>query len=507
MLVSIQTAAFVAVVTAPLLTTLVAPWLGQRAPMLTARLGATVAGSGFIVAAGLAASAARGDVATAGAGVFAVAADRLAVAVLLLIFGVSAVAQAFAVRYLAGDPRMGWFTGGASLLTAGSVVLVTASTLVGIAVGWTAAGVALCLLLGTYWQLPSARDGVRRTAAAFLIGDAALWGAVGLIGAQSGTVALAEAPTAQIEGPLAAVVAMLIVTAALSRCAQIPFHRWLPATLAAPTPVSALLHAGVVNAGGILLIRLSPLPSPALAAGLVVVAGAATMAYGAAIMLVKPDIKGALVYSTMAQMGFMLLSCGLGLWAATVIHLFAHGFYKATLFLSSGSAIARHRRHAGLPAAPPLTGHRRLFGVATAAALPLAALYAAMALIPDWTQGHAAEKALLFFAWVTGAAATWGWLQRRPTISGALGAAVLLLPAAAGYLAIVGAISAFLAPALPTATVPAPAVWAVVAAAVVVLAALAAVRWSPGASTLHRALYTHALGAGTIHPATTGAHR
>lgn len=506
MWVRIEAAALISLVAAPLLMAAVASVLGQRAPVLTARLGAVTAGLGFLLAAVLALAAARGEVAAAGAGVFALAADRLAVALFMLIFGVSTVTQAFAVRYLAGDPRAGWFTSGASLLTAASAVLVSASTLVGIAAGWTVAGVALCLLLGTYRQLPSARDGVRRAAAAFLIGDAALWVAVALISASSGSVAVAEVSTAHIEGPVAVVTAVLIVVAALSRSAQIPFHRWLPATLAAPTPVSALLHAGVVNAGGILLIRLSPLPSPAVAAGLLVTAGAATMAYGAAIMLVKPDIKGALAYSTMAQMGFMILTCGLGLWAATVFHLFAHGFYKATLFLSSGSAIARVRRHGALPAAPRPSGRRRGLCAAAAVTLPAVTLYAATQLVPTWTP-HPAEHALLVFTWVTGATATWGWLQRRPEFTGALYAAALLLPAAVGYVAIVSAVGAFLTPALPTATVAAPAVWAIVGAAVILLAAVAGLRLSPAGTTAHRAVYTHALGAGTINPAIPGAHR
>ncbi|MCP9273133.1 proton-conducting transporter transmembrane domain-containing protein [Mycolicibacterium arenosum] len=501
-----ETAALISLVLAPLLMAAVASVLGRRAPVLTARLGAVTAGSGFLLAAALGLAAARGDVASAGAGVFALAADRLAVALFMLIFGVSTVTQTFAIRYLAGDPRAGWFTGGASLLTAASAVLVSASTLVGIAAGWTVAGIALCLLLGTYRQHPSARDGVRRAAVAFLIGDAALWLAVALISISSGSVALAELPTTQFQGPEAVVAAVLVVVAALSRSAQIPFHRWLPATLAAPTPVSALLHAGVVNAGGILLVRLSPLPSPVVATGLIVTAGAATMAYGAAIMLVKPDIKGALAYSTMAQMGFMILTCGLGLWAATVFHLFAHGFYKATLFLSSGSAIARIRRHAALPAAPRPTGHRRGLCAAAAMTLPAVALYTAIHLVPAWTH-HAAQHALLLFAWVTGAVATWGWLQRRPNITGALYAAALLLPSAAVYIAIVNAVSAFLDPALPTATVPVSAVWPIIGAAAILLAALAGLRLSPAATALHRAVYTHALSAGTINPVTPGAHR
>lgn len=500
-------AALTAVLAAPLLAAAAATTVGRRVPVLATRLGALAAGSGFILVAGLAVSSARGEQAALGTGVLAFAADRLAVAVLLLIFGVSTVAQAFAVRYLAGDPRAWWFTAGAGLLTAASAVMATATTLIGIAVGWTASGVALCLLLGTYWQLPSARDGVRRAAVAFLIGDGALWVAVGLIIVRTENGDMAALSATRPDAAMATLVSVLIVVAALSRSAQIPFHRWLPATLAAPTPVSALLHAGVVNAGGILLIRLSPLPSPALAAGLLVIAGTTTMAYGAAIMLVKPDIKGALAHSTMAQMGFMILTCGLGLWAATVIHLVAHGFYKATLFLSSGSAIARHRRFAALPAAPRPAGRRRLVNLVTAAALPLVALSAAAELFSTWTHTHAAEQALLLFAWVTGAAATWGWLQRRPNVAGAVSAGAVLLLAAVGYVALISTATEFLAPALPDTPAAPPAVWATVTAALILLGTLAGLRGSRVADALRRVVYTHVLSAGSVHPATTGAQR
>lgn len=129
---------------------------------------------------------------------------------------------------------------------------MTAATLVGLAFFW-ASPAALCLLLGMYWQLPAARDGVRRTAAAFLIGDLALWAGVALATATWGRIELRNIEPGQFTGWPVAVLAVLVVVAALSRSAQIPFHRWLPATLTAPTPVSALLHAGVVGAGGILL--------------------------------------------------------------------------------------------------------------------------------------------------------------------------------------------------------------------------------------------------------------
>ena len=448
--------------------------VGRRAPALVARLGTSVAVVGAVGAIVGVASAP----------------DRLAAALLLLVFGVSAIAQGYGVRYLAGDDRSYWFTCGATLLTAASLVMATAITMVALAIGWTAVGLALCLLLATYRELPAARDGVRRTALAFTFGDGALWGAVGLHHLDADRFA-----------PAAAV---LIAIAALSRTAQIPFHRWLPATLAAPTPVSALLHAGVVNGGGVLLVKLAGLSTPP-AAGIIIAAGIASMAYGVLMMLVRPDIKGALAYSTMAQMGFMMLTCGLGLWAAAVIHLIGHGFYKATLFLSSGTAIARHRRH-HLLTAPAGLGRRAAWCVAAAAVLlPLSALAAGVAISPAWQEGHGAELALLVFAWLAGAAATWGWLRRQPTALGVLGATVVMFAAAVAYVATISAVSRYLAPALPESTTSPITVWVVIVTGLAVLGTLASVRTWPSARGIQRALYTHAISAGTLHP--TGAHR
>ncbi|BBY60418.1 hypothetical protein MSAR_35540 [Mycolicibacterium sarraceniae] len=470
---------------------------GSRHSRAWGRAGALTAGLGFLGACAMAVQAASGTPASATVAGLVVSADRLAAVLLLLVFGVSSVVQAFAVRYLAGDPRAAWFTVGASLLTSASAGLVTSATLVGLAASWTVAGVALCLLLGMYWHLPAARDGVRRTATAFLIGDLVLWTAVGISTARWGAIDLRTLGADRPDGPLLPVIAGLIVVAALSRSAQIPFHRWLPATLAAPTPVSALLHAGVVNAGGILLVRLAPLVTGELARGLTITAGALTMVYATVIMLVKPDIKGALANSTMAQMGFMILTCGLGLWGATVFHLVAHGFYKATLFLSSGSAIAQRRRAASRPPMPAITARRRALSVAAAVALPAIALYAAVRVIPLTVGDHTAEPALLIFAWATGAAATWGWLARRRSIGAALSAAAVLLPVALAYRALVAAVSGFLAPALPAEAAPAALAWLVTGTACAVLAGLAVLRWMP-ATVLHRAVYARAISAGHL---------
>ncbi|EUA02310.1 NADH-Ubiquinone/plastoquinone (complex I), various chains family protein [Mycobacterium kansasii 732] len=497
------------VLTLPLLAALSAVLAGSRHPRLVGRLGAAAAGAGLVSALLIALHVAvHGSISATlrsagGTLIVELGANRLSALLLVLVYGVSTVVQVFALRYLACDRRSGWFTAGTGLLTAASAGLMTSGTLIGLAVSWTLAGTALCLLQATYWELPAARDGVLRTATAFLLGDLALWAAVGLITVQWGNVSLSDLGPDRYgsSSPTLPVAAGLIVVAALSRSAQIPFHRWLPATLAAPTPVSALLHAGVVNAGGVLLVRLSPIVSgSAIAMGLAFTAGTLSMLYGGVVMLTKSDIKGSLVYSTMAQMGFMILTCGLGLSAAAVFHLVGHGFYKATLFLSSGSAIAKRRQKAARPPAPTLTTARWAAIHTKAMLLPAAALYAATSIVRLPNVEHGSAHVLLVFTWATAAAALTGWLARSPGARAALIGAVALLVGAIGYVALVGVVTGFLAPDLPPVTVPSASSAGVIAVAVI-LAALTLLPRTPTngwAGRLQRALYAKALVAGHV---------
>ncbi|WP_433304168.1 proton-conducting transporter membrane subunit [Actinoplanes sp. CA-030573] len=403
-------------------------------------------------------------------------ADRVTVTLLLLVCGVGAVAQGFGGRYLAGDPRQTRFAASAGLLTAASAALVTAATVVVLAITWTVSGVALVLLLATYPHLPAARDSARRAARALLVGDAALWVAVGLVVSREGDVDLRQLGATVGDDPLLPVIACLVVVAALAHSAQVPFHRWLPASLAAPTPVSALLHAGVVNGGGVLLVRLDPLVGRSAAAlWLAVTAGALTLVYGTAVMLTKPDIKGALVWSTTAQMGFMILTCGLRLPAVALFHLIGHGMYKATLFLGSGSAVDHHRRQVAAPPAPPVTARRA--AVATYALLWPAAVLAATSAI------HPVTGPLTVFAWATTAAAIWGLLRHapswRPGLVAAVGSAVVLPT----YLMLAGAATAAWAPGGGHSGTTAAA--GVIAVVVGALIAVYAARHTPAASTLY----------------------
>ncbi|MDU6241796.1 MAG: proton-conducting transporter membrane subunit, partial [Bradyrhizobium sp.] len=136
------------------------------------------------------------------------------------------------------------------------------------------------------------------------------------------------------------VAALLIVATAMLKSAQLPLHGWLIEVMETPTPVSALLHAGIINAGGFLVLRLSDvllLATPAL--DVLAVVGGATALFGSLVMLTQTSVKVQLAYSTVAQMGFMLLQCGLGAFSAALLHIVAHSLYKAHAFLSSGSVI------------------------------------------------------------------------------------------------------------------------------------------------------------------------
>ena len=460
---------------------------GQR----TARVAMGAAASAFVVAVVLAVRVAVGGPVAAvvetesGRAVFGFAVDRLAGVVLVLVTGISLTVQGFAVRYLRGDRRAGWFFAGSAALTAATAAVATAATLTGLVAAWVLVSVSVCVLLAYRTDLPEARSGVRRAARAFVVGDLALVAAAALVVATVGDLDLRSLsatgvldgerlePVAWLVVPVAPVVAVLVVVAALARSAQLPLPRWLPATLAALMPVLALLYAGVVNAGGLLLIRLSPLLDRAPAAThLALVAGAATAVVGSATMLVRPDVKGALAQSTVAQMGFMVVQCAVGAFGAAAFHLVAHAMYKAALFLGSGSAISHHRR----PTAVLSTGSRppAALRYALAGVLPTAAITIVAVVVDPPVLHHRGGWLVAGFAWVTGAHATWGWLGRGPSRGRAVAAAAALVVGAAAYLGAVSGLDAFLAPALAEPGPGFASPWWAAAIAVAVAAAAAA---------------------------------
>ena len=448
-----------------------------------------------------------------GRALFGVVVDRLGAVVLVLVTGIALVVQAFAVRYLRGDPRAGRFAVGTLALTAATAGVATAATLTGLVAAWVLASVSVCALLSHRDDLAEGREGVRRAIRAFVVGDLALVGATALVVVTVGDLDLRRVPADPLVGerldllagfavPVVPMVAVLVVVAALARSAQLPLPRWLPATLGAPTPVSALLHAGVVNAGGLLLIRLSPLLDHAPAAThLAFAAGAATAVAGSVAMVVRPDAKGALAHSTVAQMGFMVMQCSLGAFGAAAFHLVGHALYKATLFLGVGSAISHHRWHPATPSAT--SARRRVWRVALATALPAGAVGAVAAVADPPALSHRGGWLLVGFAVLTGAHATWAWLGHGPILRRSATAAVVLVTAAAAYLAGVSAFEGFLAGALAE---PGPAfVGPGLAAAVAVAVGVAVIPVSAGPwRGLHSWLWVRSLAYARVVPVASG---
>jgi NAD(P)H-quinone oxidoreductase subunit 5 len=286
---------------------------------------------------------------------------------LLLVSFIGWVVVRYASNYLDGEPRQSAFTAWLCLTLAAVLTLVTAGNLTQLVASWVATSVFLHRLLLFYPQRVAAQRAARKKFVTARVGDAALIGAAVLLLINYGTTDLAQILSAARTGAGNAYTLgadALLAVAALLRSAQFPTHGWLTEVMETPTPVSALLHAGVVNAGGFLLIRFANVVvlSHSVLAVLVMIGGF-TALFGGLVMLTQPTVKTSLAWSTVAQMGFMVLECGLGLFPLALLHIIAHSLYKAHSFLVSGAAvdtIAANRRP-GLVAVPDASAVGRAF--------------------------------------------------------------------------------------------------------------------------------------------------
>ena len=286
---------------------------------------------------------------------------------LLLVSFIGWVVVRYAAHYLDGEPRQGRFTAWLCLTLAAVLTLVTAGNLVQFAAAWVATSLFLHHLLLFYPARVAAQRAARKKFLSARLGDAALIGASVLLFINYGTIDLAQilgaARTESGNGcTLSATV--LLALAALLKSAQFPTHGWLTEVMETPTPVSALLHAGVINAGGFLLIRFADvmvLHTSVLA--VLVMIGGFTALFGGLVMLTQPAVKTSLAWSTVAQMGFMVLECGLGLFPLALLHILAHSLYKAHSFLVSGAAVETIAvsRRPGLVAIPNAAAVGRAF--------------------------------------------------------------------------------------------------------------------------------------------------
>ena len=347
--------------------------------------------------------------------------DRLTAIMMVLITSVSAVIHVYSIRYLEGDPGYARFFALLSFMTFVILGLVASPNLFMLFIFWQLLSLALYLILAFNFSNRPACQNAFKTFFAHRVGDVSFLCGIFLAYKYFGTLEFNDLFRLAAEKPqmislfsgivnISAVtaIALLVFVGAIAKSCQFPLHVWLPDTMDSPTPVSALMHAGIVNAGGFLLNRLAPFY--ALSPNtlhIVFMVGLLTVILGASMMLAQNDIKKTLGFSTMAQMGYMIMECGLGAFALAIFHLIAHGFFKASLFLHSGQGIHTSREE---PKFPDSSGHEVkisynqlsfVTGLIITLVLPLIILMVSHDILNIPLQNAHGAVVLLFFAWMT----------------------------------------------------------------------------------------------------------
>lgn len=402
---------------------------------------------------------------------FAFRFDRLAAVMMVVISAVGALVYRYALRYMQQERRRARYHTLLAVTIASLLCMVSSANLAMLFVFWQLLSWLLSLLAYNHGHAPTAGS-IFRTFTMLRLGDVAFLAGIVLAYALYGTLDLqplfAHAAHSQAMvslwpgGPAmrgATAVTLLIFIGAMSKSAQFPLHMWLPDSLYAPTTTTALLHAGIINAAGFLLNRLAPLYglSPA-ALHLVFLIGTLTTFLGASMMLTQNDIKKTLGYSTIGQMGYMIMECGLGAFALAVFHLIAHGIFKATIFLNCGNVIHAARQEPRLPAhAAEIAAEEPAefslltwaTGFTTTLILPLVIMLAAHGVLSLPFRDSQGVEIFLFFSWVTSSQAILTLYRLKAVASRRVAALMLLtlLVVVSTYLLAAEAFTYFLYPA------------------------------------------------------------
>jgi NADH-quinone oxidoreductase subunit L len=340
--------------------------------------------------------------------------DRLTAVMLLLVTTVSSLVHIYTIGYMRGDPGYARFFSYIALFTFSMLMLVMADNLLQLFVFWEAVGLCSYLLIGHWYDRPAACAAATKAFIVNRVGDFGFMLGLLLVWYSFGSLDYQEIfPRAHesagdvmnILGPFGGtwdvsvltLICLLLFTGAIGKSAQVPLHVWLPDAMEGPTPISALIHAAtMVTAGVFMVARLAPLYnlSPTTMT-VVAITGGVTMVVGATIALTQTDIKRVVAYSTVSQLGYMIMACGLGAYASGMYHLLTHGAFKALLFLGCGSVIiALHheqdmQRMGGLKDKLPVTYWTFVVGSLALAGFPL-------------TSGFFSKDDLLISAWSAG---------------------------------------------------------------------------------------------------------
>ncbi len=369
--------------------------------------------------------------------------DRLSGVMMTLITLVGTIIYVYSRGYMYQDPHYRRYMGLIAFTTFVLLCMVSSANLLTLFVFWQILSWLLFMLAHNHAH-EGTLQGAMRTFTLLRVGDVAFLAGIVVAYRLYGTVefdalfarAASEPAVLNVGGwelDGATAVSLLILIGGMSKSAQFPLHIWLPHSLYAPTPVHALLHAGIINAGGFLMNRLAPLfgQSPT-SLHVAFVIGTLTAILGATMMLTQNDIKKTLGHSTIGQMGYMIMECGLGAFALAVFHLIAHGLFKASVFLNCGNVIHKARQEPSFPHVDVEEEEREFStltwstGFFTTLIVPLVILLGTHGILRIPLLDSHGTVIFLFFIWVTSSQAILSLTRIREVASWKVSLAMLV---------------------------------------------------------------------------------
>ncbi len=326
--------------------------------------------------------------------------DGLAAVMLVVVCFVSLMVQLYSGAFMEGDRRFSWYYAVLNLFTASMLGLVLAPNFIQLYIFWELVGVCSYLLIGHWFEKPSAVAAAKKAFIVTRIGDAALFVAIIMFWRATGTTSfegISQAAQAGfIGGGVLTAAVILVFVGAIGKSAQFPLHVWLPDAMEGPTPVSALIHAATMVAAGVFLVARTydifvQSPTAMLTVAYI---GGFTAIMAATMAITKTDIKRVVAYSTVSQLGYMMLGLGVGAYTASIFHLYNHAFFKALLFLGAGSIIYAMNSYnlqnmGGLRRRMPVTFWTMVIaGLSLAGIFPLAGFWSKDLIVAEAFEAH-----------------------------------------------------------------------------------------------------------------------
>jgi NADH-quinone oxidoreductase subunit L len=363
---------------------------------------------------------------------FGIHIDGLAVMLLFVVTFIALMVHVYSLEYMRGDRRYTYYYAALSLFTASMLTMVSASNSLQLLLGWEGMGVCSFMLIGHWWEDKANADAALKAFLTTRTGDIGLLIGLTMTFFLAGqTFDIEKINTAALSGRMDHTLLLLagvaLMAAVVGKSAQFPLHTWLPDAMAGPTPVSALIHAATMVVAGVYLVsRFYGVFSQAfhiftpgqMGFNLVAIIGGVTIIIAALLAFVQHDIKKVLAYSTISQLGYMVMALGVGAWTAAIFHLFTHAFFKADLFLGAGSVSHSGSHHSfdmkkemgGLRKAMPITFATFVIGsLALAGLFPLAGFWSKDEILV--TAGHNGYVAFMVIGLI-GAVMTAGYMTR-----------------------------------------------------------------------------------------------